>query len=605
MNDSDVTPFPGVYLREGSTVYQFGIQVPTDLREHFKTQWAVRKSLGTKDLREANAQAKALHADWEEKFGTLRRRQNPEPVTLTPALVATFAREVRRWVLEADDNMRAFPSAARALQVAQLGTLRAELEKTPAGAALVQAVRPNLSALTIGGQDHPSPAPDPLAGLSAPEAEALAQWNAAGVAAAAVDMARQNLRSVLPLAEGIAREMGLRVNWTSPEGVQGLRELLKAHRQATEEALLRDRGEVVNTPAAEPSTSASSGHPQEGAQQPAGGPNGAKAGHTPMDAFEAWQRRKPGRPVKSVAKYRATAEKLAKLARVPILEQLTREDGRAIQDKLMAEATERGGRAQNTAASELGRIKTLFNEAVDLGWIDRSPMPARGIERIKADRRAWTKADLPRLFDDPIFTAYAVPSASMGGLDAAYWLPLLGLFTGARVSELAQLRTSDIEHTEEAGWVLHIQEDQEEGLRVKNAHSVRDVPIHPELVRLGFVDYWRAIAEHGAGPLWPALPRTELNGAGGKISQWFGKYKAAKGFGPDLVFHSFRHTVETELRALRTPKYLIDAITGHAGKTVADDYAHTTVGTLREALDPLAYPGLELPRVFTAPAWKP
>ena len=48
-----------------------------------------------------------------------------------------------------------------------------------------------------------------------------------------------------------------------------------------------------------------------------------------------------------------------------------------------------------------------------------------------------------RLFDDPLFTAYAIPGASMAGKDAAYWLPLLGLFTGARISELAQLHTDD------------------------------------------------------------------------------------------------------------------------------------------------------------------
>jgi len=80
--------------------------------------------------------------------------------------------------------------------------------------------------------------------------------------------------------------------------------------------------------------------------------------------------------------------------------------------------------------------------------------------------------------------------------------------------------------------------------RVKRDRK-RIIPVHPKLLRLGFVDYWRTVSSLGAGPLWPDLVRTTLNGAGGKISQWFGAFKNSKGFGDSLVFHSFRHTLET------------------------------------------------------------
>ena len=46
----------------------------------------------------------------------------------------------------------------------------------------------------------------------------------------------------------------------------------------------------------------------------------------------------------------------------------------------------------------------------------------------------------------------ALAQASKGGAgEAAYWLPLLALFTGARLEELAQLRVSDLASEEGLG----------------------------------------------------------------------------------------------------------------------------------------------------------
>lgn len=61
--------------------------------------------------------------------------------------------------------------------------------------------------------------------------------------------------------------------------------------------------------------------------------------------------------------------------------------------------------------------------------------------------------------------------------------------------------TDDVSHLHEAGWVLYIEEDAEEGQRVKNAHSIRTVPVHPELAGLGFIGYWKAIKAHGSAAL--------------------------------------------------------------------------------------------------------
>lgn len=601
MTDPDVTRFPGVHQRPDSAVYWFALRAPADLAHHYPSRWAVRQSLKTKDLRQANDKARALQAEWAERFASLRKADNPQPVDPSPALCATIAAELRRWVLEADDNLRSFPEGSRALLAREARQAAAELDKTPQGQRLAALLPPAMfTGLTIGSAqavNHQPPEVDPLAGLSDAEHAAVVRWNAEGAAAASTDMARRNLRGVLPLADAVARSMGLAVEWTSPEGRTGLLECLKAYTAACAEAVRRDAGEVVDTP---PPAVAQQGH-QQAPQGAVAAPVTQPQGHSFRDLYDAWEKAKPGRPVKTLATYSAAAAKLETMLPGRTVESVTREDGRNITAALLAAAQTKGGTAQNTAGNHLSRFKTLMEQARDLEWITGNPFSKRFIPRVKSDRAPWKLPDLVKLFNDPLFTAYQLPTDSLGGKDAAYWLPLLGLFTGARISELAQLHTDDVKNDPEAGWTLSIEEDPEEGQRVKNAHSVRCIPVHPELQRLGFLDYWKGTAKRGPGPLWPALARTDLNGAGGKASQWFGDYKTAKGFGPELVFHSFRHTMETRMRALEVPAYLIDAITGHAGKTVSAKYDHPEPSTLRPVLARLQFPGLHLPRVYPVP----
>ncbi len=98
---------------------------------------------------------------------------------------------------------------------------------------------------------------------------------------------------------------------------------------------------------------------------------------------------------------------------------------------------------------------------------------------------------LRTLFAKPLFTSYAPPSDWGAGGDAAYWIPILGLYTGARIGELCQLAAADIEKTDGVD-LIHIT-DQGEGQSVKTTAGRRLVPVHPELVRLGFLEYADAI----------------------------------------------------------------------------------------------------------------
>lgn len=566
-----------MHKRKGSNVWQWGIKVPSDLRHLYPSQWAHRTSLGTSDAREAAAKAARLDAEWLERFAAQRLSLNPARITVvTPALARAIAAVVRRYVLAADDNMRAFPGGPAALLA---------LHEQREGRVM------SLDDAILIAQEQPS-------GLTDAALVTVARFNTRHAEKVGRDLAGMRLHSVEPLARKAAEELGLDVDWASESGRATLVECLKAYRAGLQEVQRRDAGDIVDTP--EPPTLPPVAHEQAQTAP-------AKAeGHTIWDAFNAWRDDKPGRPEKSIQTYRAAAAKFDAIFPGRTLESLTPTDGRTLVTALLKEAQEKGGNAINTASTVRSRIKTMLAIAEHDGWITKNPLSGRTIDRAQTSREPFTAPDLVKLFDDPLFHAYSLPTDRKAGLDAAYWLPLLGLFTGARITELAQLHTDDLSETEAEGLVLSIQADSEKGQSVKTAQSVRRLPVHSELVRLGFRDYWQAIASHGPGPLFPAIIPDGLNNAGGNPSKWFGAFKKQKGFGRSKTFHSLRHTVHTRLLAIGVPEAHAEAIAGRSGHSEGRrTYLHLSPSDLRPHLERLAYPGLSLPRVFSKPVYVP
>lgn len=181
-------------------------------------------------------------------------------------------------------------------------------------------------------------------------------------------------------------------------------------------------------------------------------------------------------------------------------------------------------------------------------------------------QRALRPGELERLFNGPECGAFAVDPWQAH----AYWLPLVGLYTGARVNEVCQLNPQcDIR--EEGGiWYLDITEESEapEGVRksVKNNTSKRRVPIHSRLLGLGFLGYVERVKADGSALLFSAWSPSRGK-ASGTAEKWFGKHLRALGLrdetpGARIVgFHCFRHTFLTRAHELDIAG--AEALTGH------------------------------------------
>jgi integrase len=237
----------------------------------------------------------------------------------------------------------------------------------------------------------------------------------------------------------------------------------------------------------------------------------------------------------------------------------------------------------------------------EMHWSD--PVSGMRLAEARSNRQPWEPEELSALFASPIYFKGERPVGGKG--EAAFWLPLLGIFSGARLNELAPLCVEDVK-TDAASGVrfMTVIEDEEEGRSVKTEGSVRAIPIHSELIRIGFVEFVEHARKSGgqSAQLFPKLTPGPKGGFGEAFSKWFGRYKRKLGItNPGSVFHSFRHGFKDALRAASVNEDINDALTGHSGgNSVARGYGWKEMvrrfgfPTLSEAMEKVRYPGLDL-----------
>ncbi|MBY8308431.1 site-specific integrase [Vibrio fluvialis] len=235
-----------------------------------------------------------------------------------------------------------------------------------------------------------------------------------------------------------------------------------------------------------------------------------------------------------------------------------------------------------TIRKQLRAFSAILNFAVQrLNVMQEEPVSASGILRgiAKAAKRNVTRTaedkqyshtELKTIFQSPLFTRnWQPPKADFG--EALYWLPLLMLYTGARREELCQLRSKDVLQDKDTGiWYLWIQSGEDQ--TVKTSNSIRKVPLHDDLIELGFIRYHQTLST--SSRLFPKLQPHPVNGYGHAIGKAWAKYlklevKLESQASPS---HGFRHTFKTLCREAGIETAVSDWITGHAATNVGATY---------------------------------
>lgn len=168
---------------------------------------------------------------------------------------------------------------------------------------------------------------------------------------------------------------------------------------------------------------------------------------------------------------------------------------------------------------------------------------------------------------------------------SARWAAVIGLYTGARASEVGQLLLRDI--GEDGGIHFFRITDEGEHQRLKSEASVRTVPIHPDLIALGLLDHVQGLRDDSAPRFFPKGKADAKNGAGNWISKAFSFYlgNISSNWPPaKRGFHSLRKTVIQQLQGSGVVSELRAQLVGHE----LDDEHHATYSrdfTLTEKLN--------------------
>ncbi|PNH80990.1 site-specific integrase [Vibrio diazotrophicus] len=208
------------------------------------------------------------------------------------------------------------------------------------------------------------------------------------------------------------------------------------------------------------------------------------------------------------------------------------------------------------------KLSSFFEWCVLNELTDINPFKAIKFKKQRKDseaKNAYSISDLNKIFSTEIHTKKQFKHPYY------YWLPLLSYFTGARLNELCQLYKKDI-CNRDGIWLIQIDE-KFSGQKLKNTASRRVIPVHNKLLELGFIDF---VKSNQHERLFPEL-KLGRDGFGSAASKWYARFKTKLGFEKGYDFHSFRHTVATQLKRAEVSHVAAGEILGHTQNNITYD----------------------------------
>ncbi|MET4312840.1 site-specific integrase [Bradyrhizobium sp. RT4b] len=572
--------------------------VALELSNGKASQANLKRSLGTKDIREANIRAKPVLAEFDRIIGRARARLAG---SATPLVKRTNLSDIE---------------IKRMAEYLYADTMSRDACYRATGRAVRK--RDYEEAVRRFGSTDPEHIPDnewPAYGVHRQVAEENKAFALDTLRLLRQCAATGDISGVQDHMLEVMVAFDVEVDPDSAAYIKLGNACLHSYIRALEDIGKRDQGLTVDTPPlALPN-----------AQVPA-------EGGTLQDALEGWKKHR-ARPKRTVDEFGRSVQMFVELhgnmAVVSIKKKHALEYRKALQEvprhrtgallKASLPVQAEWGREHPealkiTAATinkQLGAVQSVCIWAHDNGlmpddeqWTD--PFSKLRLPEERSERTSFDVAELQLLFDAPIFTEHRFPLGSHGA--AGFWLPVLALFTGARQAELGGLSVTNVQVDPETQVpLLYFVTERARGKRVKTDASERVVPVHPEVIRLGFHSYVEARRRDDGAEAWLFPSVSPERGRAGvpAWSQWFGRYLRAAGVTDKAkVFHSFRHTVKDALRRGRADHEIREALIGHAqASSVSWGYGANAMlsrfgaAALSYAINRVSYPGLDLSRV--------
>ncbi|PLK72267.1 hypothetical protein C0V73_00040 [Rhizobium sp. TH135] len=243
--------------------------------------------------------------------------------------------------------------------------------------------------------------------------------------------------------------------------------------------------------------------------------------------------------------------------------------------------------------------KWLMHLSTILGWAVRQKFmpanPAQGVKvkakKVDGDttRAIFTPDQLAKIFESDLFS-----EPTWG---TRQWAILLTLLTAARPSSELRLATADRVYKENGHWVIDL------NTATKNRRSKRLVPLHDDLINLGFLKHVEAANRRSDKRLLPDWVTDD------NINRWINR-TFLPGLGvktEDNDFYTFRHTMKATMTRGGAPEAAMRLIMGHEDQSSAGRYlidqTGSMIGQMHDAINRAHFPAVRCnARVRTAEA---
>ena len=259
----------------------------------------------------------------------------------------------------------------------------------------------------------------------------------------------------------------------------------------------------------------------------------------------------------------------------------------------------------HTVNKYLGRMGSIFTYAVNHGKMTENFAANKRLKKdkkkAKDGKRVFTPDELVKLFH--VSNKLYRTKAAMSKEPYMFWIHLIGIFTGMRIGEICQLRTSDVYlDTDDTTnyWIFDVNEDGY-NKTCKTEGSERVIPVHSELIKMGFLDYVEKRKSSEQGQLWDVWEFHHKNGWSHKSSRRTKTFITSVLGDDEQSFHCFRHNVVDLLMKNRcVSKSLQGAILGHSHK--GESYGRYGKGLsldeLKDGIEMIQYSYLDLSHLY-------
>ena len=219
---------------------------------------------------------------------------------------------------------------------------------------------------------------------------------------------------------------------------------------------------------------------------------------------------------------------------------------------------------------KLSKLSVLGNWGVRQGLLLNNPFSGMkfSVKKQPNKREPFTKEELRKILKPETYHSWSINfthpfrKERVSNQMPYYWVFLLGIFSGMRTNEMCQIRVIDIKKVEKI-WFMFVEDSEE--TKVKTENAIRKVPIHPQLIELGFIDYVGTLKKQKKGRVFWELTE-DRDGFASHLSRHYNQRVL-----PNLgvwkkytkVLYCTRHTFINKLYTERVDENVIKVLVGH------------------------------------------